>query len=163
MRFTLTHVIDADVDHFWKVFFDEAFNRALVQDHANMEVLEAYTAPDGKRHRKLEYTAKIELPSFVKKLVGDGRYTEIGDYDPGTGTYSAQSLPATGSDRFTNRFELRARALSGGRCERILTMDTTVTMFGVGSMIESLLERSQRTLQTKLVAFMNDWIRQHKA
>jgi Protein of unknown function (DUF2505) len=162
MSYTVSHTIDTDVDGLWQLFFDQAVARAMIKelgDVGNFEVVEERVDERGLKHRRIECWSNVELPGFVKKLVGDGAYTEIGCFDTELKKYTAQCVPKHGADKFKTSFEVTALPLGDGkRCERQITTENTVKLFGLGGMIESLLERTQREAHAHSAKFLNDWI-----
>ena len=163
MGYSVTHVIETDVDGFWKLFFDVELARAMLKAFGNVgsfEILEETTDAQGRKHRRIECRSNVELPGFITKLVGDGSYTEIGCYDPSIKRYSAQCVPKRGADKFSTSFQIEPRPIDGGaRCERHITTENKIKVFGVGGMLEGLLERAQRDAHTQSANFINEWIR----
>jgi hypothetical protein len=163
LGYTVHHTIDADVDSFWQLFFDQDLARAMLRDFGNaatFEVVEDRVDSEGTRHRRIECTSNVELPDFVKKLVGDGSYTESGRYDSALKRYTAQCVPKLGADKFQTHFEITAEPVGDGtRCQRQLVVENTVKVFAIGSMLERLLERTQREAHAKAAEFINGWIR----
>jgi Protein of unknown function (DUF2505) len=163
MSYTVSHTINTDVDGLWRLFFDQEVARAMIKEFGNVgnfEVVEERVDELGLKHRRIECWSNVELPSFAKKLVGDGAYTEIGCFDAERKKYTAQCVPKHGADKFKTSFEVTALPLGdGSTCERQITTENTVKLFGLGGMIESLLERTQREAHAQSAKFLNDWIR----
>jgi hypothetical protein len=163
LGYTVRHTIDTDVDSFWKLFFDPELARALLKSIGNaatFEVSGERVDDQGMHHRRIDCTSNTELPDFVKKFVGDGSYTELGRFDPTLKKYNAQCIPKLGADKFQTTFEISTSPLdNGARCERLTTVENKVKVFGIGGMIESLLERTQREADQKSADFINEWIR----
>jgi len=163
MGYSVNHVIDTDVEGLWRLFFDVELARAMLKAFGNVgsfEILEETTDAQGRRHRRIECRSNVELPGFITKLVGDGSYTEVGCFDPSIKRYSAQCVPKRGADKFSTSFEITARPLeNGSRCERQITTENKIKVFGIGSMLEGLLERAQRDAHNQSANFINDWIR----
>jgi hypothetical protein len=161
MRFTTRYPIETGVDGFWSLFFDDEFQLALLrsfQAAATRQVVEQRTDASGLMHMRIEYAAPADLPSLAKKLFGNGEYTEVGRYDANLRKYCAATVPKVGADKIVIHTELSAEPLSATRCERVLTMETTVKVFGLAKMLESFLEREQRQAQKRTVDFTNAWI-----
>lgn len=162
MSSTVSHTIDTDVDTFWRLFFDIDLARAMIEDLGNVggfNIVEERTDAQGLRHRRIECWSNVELPDFVKKLIGDGSYTEVGCFDPVRKTYNAECIPKHNAEKFGTKFEVTAVALDGGkRCERRVATVNKVKVFGIGSMIEGLLERTQREGHDRSARFINNWI-----
>jgi len=164
VRYTIKHTIETDVDSFWsRLFFDTEFNRALFQDFLGFttyRVLEEHTDPDGAIQRRVECAPKVELPAPVRKIFGDGvGYVEVGRYDPKLKKYFVEVVPKVGGDKVKTTTEIWTEALGDKRCERVVTVDSTVKVFGLGTFIEGFIEQQTRDLYARAADFTNRWIR----
>ena len=167
MVYCVKHVIETDVDSLWRVFFDESVVRAMLRDlgdPADFKIVEQHTDAQGLQHRRIECWSKVELPGFVTKLFGDGSYTEFGCYDAGRRRYSARCVPKHGADKMGTTFEITAVPVGdGSHCERIIEVENTVKVFGIGGMISGVLERTQRASHDHSAQFLNEWLRGQRA
>jgi hypothetical protein len=161
MRYTMRHTINTDVDSFWKLTFDHEFNRALYQRFDSIwQLIEQRTDDAGVLHRRVEYRSKVDLPAIARKLVGSGAATEIGQYDPVNKKYVAQTVPDGAGHKFVMNIEVSTEPLGDRCCERILTLEHVVKVFGIGPILEKLIDGPQRDMQAKAVDFINSWIRE---
>lgn len=160
MLFEMRHTIETDARNFWALFFDPAFNSALTRHHgAESVILEERTDARGLLHRRVEHRVPLKLPAFAKRLFGDGSCIEVGTYDATALKYSAQIVPKRGGELFRITAEAHTEPLEGVRCERVLRMENIVSIRGIGRAMEKLLESQQREAQTRLVDFVNDYLR----
>lgn len=163
MRYSVSHVIETNVDELWRLFFDESLARAMLRDlgdPADFKIVEEHVDAQGLTHRRIECWSKVELPGFVTKLFGDGSYTEVGCWDAVNRKYSARCIPRHGSEKVGTQFEITASPLQDGKhCQRTITTQNTVKVFGIGGMIASMLERTQRAGHDHSAKFLNDWLR----
>jgi hypothetical protein len=163
MSYKVTHKIETNVDGFWNAFFDPELSQALMDDlkeYAGFEILEERKDDQGNVHRRIHCWTKIEIPAIAQKLVGDGKYTEVGFFDNAKKRYKAQYLPNMNSDKIHTDVEIYAQPLGDGKhCERVIQVVNTVKVFGIGSMLASLLERTQREAHTHSADFTNNWLR----
>jgi hypothetical protein len=161
--YTVTHKIETDVDSFWNAFLDPQLVRALMDDlkeYAGYEVVEERRDESGNFHRRLQCWTKLEIPAIAQKFVGDGKYAEVGVFDNAKKRYKAQYLPNQNSDKIRTDFEIYARPIGDGtHCERVIEVDNTVKIFGIGGMLASLLERTQREVHQHSADFTNHWLR----
>jgi hypothetical protein len=166
LGYTVRHTIDTDVDSFWKLFLDQGVALAMWQDlgsPGSYEVVEEQVDDTGTTWR-IDYAANVELPSFAKKFVGDGSYSEFGRYDSVQKSYSARCVPRLNADKFGTTFAIRTVPVGDGtRCERVTVVENTVKVFGVGGLIERYLEHTQRDAHNRAADFLNRWIRSHGA
>jgi Protein of unknown function (DUF2505) len=165
VRYTIKHTIETDVDSFWgKLFFDVEYNRALFSDFLGFttyRVLEDRTEPNGERHRQVECVPKIELPAAMRKIFGNSvGYVEMGRFDPATRKYFVNGVPKVAADKVKTSSEIWAEPLGDKRCERIVTIDNTVKVFGLGTLIEGFIEQQTRDLYARAADFTNRWIRE---
>lgn len=166
MRYTIKHTIETDLETFWsKLFFDPEFNRSMFLDHlgfTSYRVLEDRTDPDGTRHRRVESTPKVELPAPARKLFGDNlSYTEVGRFDPSTKHYFVDALPPkVAGDKVKTTSEIWAEPVSDKRIERIVTVDCSVKVFGLGTLLEGIIEQQTRDNYAKAAEYTNRWIRE---
>jgi hypothetical protein len=165
MGYTVRHTIETDVDSFWRLFLDQDVALAMWKDlgsPGSYEVVEENISDDGSTTWRIDYAANVDLPSFAKKFVGDGSYSEFGTYDNVHKQYKARCVPKQNADKFGTTFEIRALPLGDGtRCERVTVVENTVKVFGVGGLIERFLEHTQRDAHNRAADFLNRWIRSH--
>jgi hypothetical protein len=163
MTYTVTHKIETDVDGFWTAFLDPQLVRAIMddlKDYAGYEVVEERRDESGNLHRRLQCWTKIEVPAIAQKLVGDGKYAEVGFFDNASKRYKAQYLPNQNSEKIRTDFVIYARPIGDGKhCERVIEVENTVKVFGIGGVLASLLERTQREVHTHSADFTNQWLR----
>jgi Protein of unknown function (DUF2505) len=165
VRYTIKHIIETDVDGFWdKLFFDDAFNRALFVDFLGFttyETLEQRTDPDGTVHRRIDCTPKVDLPGPARKLFGDSvGFVEVGRYEPKQRRYFVEAVPRMGADRVKTTSEIWVEPAGDKRCERVVTVDNTVKVFGVGTLIEGYIQQQTRDLYQYAADFANRWLRE---
>jgi hypothetical protein len=163
VRYTIKHTIETDVDTFWKLFFDAEFNRALFVDGLHFtvyQVLEDVREPSGAVRKRVECSPKIDLPAPARKIFGDSvGYTEIGRYDPTQKKYFADVVPKVAAEKVKTTSETWAEARGDKRCERLVQVDTTVKVFGLGGLLEGFIEQQTRDQYAKAAEFTNRWIR----
>jgi hypothetical protein len=125
-------------------------------------VVEERSDEQGNLHRRINCWTKFEIPSIAQKLVGDGKYAEVGFFDNIRKRYKAQYIPNMSSDKIRTDFEIYARPIGEGKqCERVIEVENTVKVFGIGGMLASVLERTQREVHQHSADFTNKWLREH--
>jgi hypothetical protein len=164
VRYTIKNLIETDVDTYWsKVFFDADFNRGLFTEclrFTKYEVLEDRTDADGTIHKRVECVPKVELPAAARKIFGDtAGYTEVGKFDPKTKKYSVDVIANMAADKIKTKSEIWVEARGDKRCERIVTVDNTVKVFGLGTLIEGFIEQQTRDSYNRGAEFTNRWIK----
>lgn len=165
MRFTIKHIFETDVDTFWnKVFFDEAYNRALCVDHLKFRLfntLDLKRESNGVITRRTENGPPAEVPKMVAKVLGDTvNYVEEGRFDPTSKKWSFSIIPAMAANKIQSVGELWVEPRGDKRIERIIQIDLQVKIFGIGSMVEQLIEKQSREMYGKAADYTNKWIRE---
>jgi hypothetical protein len=162
--YTVRHIIDTDIDTFWKLTFDQSLARIMLKKLGNQgdfRVLEERT--EGQlTHRRIDWISHVELPSFVQKFVGDGSYFEVGTFDAAAKRYTGDCIPKLSSEKFLSHFVITVEPIEGGkRCARVITTENTIKVFGVGGMIAKLLEHGQRESHDASAKFLNGWLQEN--
>jgi hypothetical protein len=165
MRFAIKHLLETDVDTFWhKIFFDDAFNRALCVDHLKFRIfktLDFKQEPNGVITRRVENGPPAEVPKVVAKALGDSvNYVEEGRFDPASRKWSFSVIPAVAANKIRTVGELWVEPRGEKRIERFIEVDIQVKIFGIGSMVEQLIEKQTRDLYDRAASFTNQWIRE---
>jgi hypothetical protein len=163
VRYTIKHTFNTDVDSFWdKLFFDPDYNQALFEGHLkfnNYRVLQLERGSDGSVHRRVECAPPIELPAVAKKAIGDSTsYVEDGRFDPKSRRFSVEVTPRVGGDKIKTHVTMWAEARGDKRIERIVEVDNSVNIFGIGKILEAFVEKQMRATYDEAAAFTNRWI-----
>jgi hypothetical protein len=163
MAYTVTHKIETDVEGFWKAFLDPELMSAIAEDlkeYAGFEVVEERRDEQGNVHRRVNCWTKFEIPAIAQKLVGDGKYAEVGIFDNAQKRYKGQYLPNKSAEKIRTDFVIYARPIGDGtHCERVIETDNVVKVFGIGGVLASLMERTQREGHDHSAEFTNKWLR----
>jgi len=165
MRFTIRHVIDTDEETFWQqIFFDEPFNRELCLGHLKFEVfrvLEMNREPDGAITRRIQNQPPAEIPGPVKKALGDSTsFVEEGRFDPASRRWRFRVIPAVAPDRIRTEGQLWVEPRGEKSVERVIEVEISVKVFGLGRMVEELIARQTRSSYDQAAVFTNRWIRE---
>ncbi|MDD9945520.1 MAG: DUF2505 family protein [Myxococcales bacterium] len=162
MRYRISHMIETDPQTFWEVFFDEAYNRALSIDHlgfSRYDVLSFERHDDGRITKRIEAAPEVELPGPVKKAFGHvTSYIEAGTFDPSTSRYVVDVIPSAAADKIKTKIEIWIEPRGDKRVERMVEVDNTVKIFGVGKLVEKFLEQQTREAYSLAAEFTNRWI-----
>jgi hypothetical protein len=163
VRFTIKHTFDVDVDTFWdKVFFDPEYNEALFKDHLGFKeynVLELATDDDGTVIRRVKATPATEVPGPVKKVLGDSAgYTEDGRFDPHNKRFTVRVTPNVAADKIRTTITMWVEPHGEGKVDRFVEVDVSVKVFGVGKMVEGLIEKQTRQNYDAAADFTQKWI-----
>lgn len=160
MKFQLTHVLSVSPATFWgRLFFDRTYNEHLYQalGFANMQVLELEERADGCVRRLLRAEPPLHVPAILKsKLQGKIFYTEDGIYDPAAQTWVFRSIPSVVPDQvsITGRIQLSPHAKGALHAVEV---EARVTAWGVGALIERVIERNTRDSFAITTQFIDRW------
>ena len=163
MRYTIRHTFDTDEDTFWgKIFFDPEYNRALFEDHLHFnsyQVLELDEREDGSVLRRVECAPPIEVPAVAKKVIGDSTtYVEEGRFDPKSRRFTVDVTPKMGADKIKTRVVMYVEPRGDKRIERVVEVDNKVKVFGVGKVVEVIIEKQTRASYDAAADFTKRWI-----
>lgn len=165
-KFTVTHEIHCDVDTFWKLFFDQAFNEAMYKQGLHFPEFRVLEQRETDREivRKVAGQPKMDMPGPVAKVLGSGfRYTEEGTFDKATRTWRWKMTPSTMADKLRQEGTLRVEPAGEGRVRRVAELVNEAKIFGIGGMLEGFAEKSLRQGWDDSARFMNGWISEGKA
>ena len=162
MRYTIKHTLNTTVDTFWKLFFEPEYNEKLFKERLKFSVYEVLALehkPDGSVYRKIHCAPPIEIPSIAKKFFGDSTsYVETGLYDPKTRRFNTDVQPKVGADKIHMRISIWAEPRGDKQIERFVDVEGSVKIFGIGKMIEGLLESNTRESYDIAADFTNKWV-----
>lgn len=161
--FTMTHEIDCDAERFWKLFFDRELNERVFErlGFPKWHVVEQRET-DAEIVRVVEVTPKLDMPRAVAKALGSGvGYVERGRFDRAAGKFAFEMEPSTLKDKIHNRGSVRTEPRGEKRIARITEIHIEAKVFGLGGMIESMMEKNTRDAWGKSAAYMNEWLKEH--
>ncbi len=158
--FTMKHELDCDCDRFWALFFDREFNEALFKalGFPAWTLASTYeTAAEIVRH--VTAIPKIEAPAAVAKLLGSSfGYDEQARFDKASKTLTFVITPNVLAGKLKNEGTLRCDPRADGRSTRVVTIVAEAKVFGLGSIIESVFEKSFQVGWQDSANFLNTWV-----
>ncbi|HKA90692.1 MAG TPA: DUF2505 domain-containing protein [Haliangiales bacterium] len=164
--FTLVQDIATDPENHWKLFLDPEFDRKQYLEgfrFPGYEILEHEVTDDAVIHR-IRVTPKLDVPAAVARALGARfGYTEDGKFDKKTGTWRSRMIPNILADRLRSDAVVRVAPAGEGTCRRTCELSVEARIFGIGGLVESALEKNLRKGWEDGAAYMNEWVRRHKA
>lgn len=163
-RFTVTHQINCDVETFWKVFFDKAFNERLYREALGFPSFQILEQREDEREvvRRVSGTPKVNLPGPVAKLLGPNfSYTEEGKLDRQKGVWAWTMKTSVMTDKLRQEGSLRLEATGSG-VRRIADLLIEAKVFGLGGLMESSAEKQLREGWDQSAVFMNRYLEEQK-
>jgi hypothetical protein len=162
---TTSVVLPCTPDAFWSTFLDESYVRILYVDeleyHA-FDVLELSAAS-----RKLRIAPNMRLPAPVAKLIGDSFvYEEHGTLDRAKNEWTWRMVqPANLDSKRKPRKDAvimhgvaRIETSGDDRCRRTDASSVEAKIFGLGSLIESTIDKELQRARAKEYAFLARWL-----
>jgi hypothetical protein len=165
---TVRHAFDIDVDTYWeKVFFDEEYTRRLYADvlsFESVEFLEATSSPDGVRTRKIRVKPKNDAPAVVQKVIGEAPSSlEDGRFDPAARVFRFHvTLLGKLADKVKISGDIKAVSTGDKRIDRVVTLNVSASIFGIGGIVESYIEKTLRDSYDKGAVFTRTFIVEKK-
>ena len=157
-RLTLIQGIALDLDDCWRLFLDDDFDRSLFLEgfgFPRYELLERRET-DAEVYRRIRVMPKLDLPGPVAKLFGESfAYTEDQTFDKKARRFRARGTPGVLSDRIYSESTIRAEAAGAGKCSRTIEINIEARVFGIGGLVESVLEKNLRTGWGQAEKYMN--------
>jgi len=155
---------DCDEDTYWnEVFFDEAFNEKLYMEDLGFPQwkVESQRNEGDVVIRSVRIVPKTaELPKPVKKLVGDNiGYREEGRFDWSQRRYTFQIVPHKLPDKLDVRGSMWIERRGEGRIDRILELEVTAKVFGIGGIVEKRIIDDTRSGYEKAYSFIQRRLR----
>lgn len=160
-KLSVTHTMDCDVETFWRVFFDDEYNKKLYLEGLSFKSFEQLEKTETKR--RMRGVPKMALPGPVAKLLGDSfGYEEQGTFDKAASKFSWKMIPNTMTDKLFTSGSVKVEAAGEGKCRRISEATIEAKVFGLGGVLEGTAEKEIRDGWEKEAAFMNRWVKDKK-
>lgn len=140
MRCEYRHPLPGTPERFWQTYFDPAFvEKSLLEAMGctRFTILEQSGDLAAGLHRRLESEQPIQAPAAVRSLVGEViAYVEDGRFDPRTGRWRFTITPSVLADKVKLSGEQWVEPAPGGGIERVIAIDCSVNLFGLGGVLE---------------------------
>jgi hypothetical protein len=163
-RFTIVQDLPMSADEHWRIFFDDAFERALYDEKLRFPKYELVENRDQGEtvRRKVRVTPRLDAPAPVLKVLGSSfGYVEDGTFEKKARVWRSRIITNVIADRLGTSFVVRADAAGEGRCRRTIDLDIDVKIFGIGGLVEAAFEKNLRDGWRDSLAFMIEWARRH--
>ncbi|MGZ3418177.1 MAG: DUF2505 family protein [Polyangiales bacterium] len=163
MDLEIRHVMECDIDTYWRCVFDDEYNRRLYADalkFREMKVLQQ-DPPGDQRSRKLQLNPPAaDLPAPIAKVIGDLSWREEGTFDAKSKRYRFKIIPASMPDKTTITGEVYCESKGEKRCERVLKMNVEVKIFMVGGLVEKRIADDTRKSYETAARFTNEYVKE---
>ena len=152
---------------FWDaIFFNPEFQRRVYIEALGCEsvtVGDVQNDADGKRTRSLSFTQKLDAPGAVRKLFGETTtMEERGTFDPVAKRWRFAMIPDRMPDKIRISGETWFVTTGPGQIERVCELDLSVSIFGVGSLVEKFMASATVESLAKQTRFIRAYIAEKK-
>ncbi len=160
----IEHTLQVSDDTFWKIFFQDDYNQALFLGELAFDGWKLVSQEDkGDRiERVVDVIPKLpDLPGPLKKLVeGGAAYRERNVFDKKAKRMSVDVEPSVLAGKLVIKGSIRTEPLGEKQCKRIVELNVTAKVFGIGGLIEARSISEVKTSYDKAAAFTNRWAKE---
>ena len=160
MQQRIEHTISMPAEHFWDVFFREEYVRREHLEALACQEFSVISPCSGapRFERTLFALPHLNIPNRLQKIVGSRvGYTETGYFDSAKQRYCFRLVPSILPTKIFLSGWYEVEALDAHSCKRICSLDSRVSVFGLGKMMEETIAKSNEDIQRKTAAFMSQW------
>jgi Protein of unknown function (DUF2505) len=152
-------------DLFWRIFLDPAYLRALYLEELKYKGFEILEITDALR--KLRIVPNFNLPGPIEALIGESfAYEEHGTLDRAHDVWTWRMVQPKDLHPAAKPREglvaalgsVRIEATSEHQCRRSNEVVIEANIFGLGGLIESIIEKEFRAAWVKETALLTRWI-----
>ncbi|MBL9103691.1 MAG: DUF2505 domain-containing protein [Myxococcales bacterium] len=166
MQYTITDDFDTSIDHYWDVYFDDAYNAELYRRlRIGREVLEVQREGEGEDlvvRRKVRLTPQREVPGIVSKFVkGALMYTEQNVFTRRTNTLEVVTIPGFMADKLTTRGTYKVQALGPNKVRRTWQGEVSCSIPLVGGKVERHIVDEVTAGYRDTTEFTRKWLQEH--
>ncbi len=162
---TTIAILPCTPETFWASFLNESYLTALYLEELECRAFDVIEI--GEASRRLRIVPKMKLPAPVAKLIGDSfAYEDHGTLDRARNEWTWRMVqPANLDPKSKPRKDVvamhgtvRIEAAGEGHCRRTDDFSIEASLFGLGSLIESTMEKELRSARAKEYAFLTRWV-----
>lgn len=166
MRYTISDDFDTSLEHYWQVFFDDAYNAELYKRlRVGREVLEVQKEGEGENlviRRKVKLSPQREVPALVAKFVkGAITYTEQGVFTARTNTLEVVTIPGFMADQLTTRGTYKVQSLGPNKCRRTWDGEISCKIPLLGGKVEKHIVEEVTQSYRDTTEFTRKWLVDH--
>ncbi len=165
MKSTLRHTFDIGADAFWNdLFFNHEFLERMYKEAlscVSVSFLEDSGDVPAGRSRRFTFTQKLDAPGPIRKIFGETTtMEERGQFDVAKKRWRFTMSPDRMGDKVKISGETWLEPAGDGRVERVDEIDYSVSIFGVGGLVEKFMASATGESFAKQAAFTRSYIEQ---
>jgi hypothetical protein len=158
-------ILPCTPETFWAAFLDESYLSTLYLEELECRAFAVIEI--GETSRKLRIVPKMRLPAPVAKLIGESfAYEEHGTLNRASNEWTWRMVQPANldpkskprKDAVTMHGTARIEASGAGQCRRTDTFSIEAKIFGLGSLIESTVDKELQRARAKEYAFLPRWV-----
>lgn len=166
MRYTISDDFDTSLEHYWQVFFDDAYNAELYKRlKVGREVLEVKQEGEGESlviRRKVKLSPQREVPALVAKFVkGAITYTEQGVFTARTNTLEVVTIPGFMAEQLTTRGTYKVQSLGPTKVRRTWDGEISCKIPLLGGKVEKHIVDEVTASYRDTTEFTRKWLVDH--
>jgi hypothetical protein len=166
MRYTISDDFDTSLEHYWQVFFDDAYNAELYKRlKVGREVLEVKQEGEGESlviRRKVKLSPQREVPALVAKFVkGAITYTEQGVFTARTNTLEVVTIPGFMAEQLTTRGTYKVQSLGPTKVRRTWDGEISCKIPLLGGKVEKHIVEEVTASYRDTTEFTRKWLVDH--
>lgn len=164
MESEVRNVLHVAPDVFWaRLFFDAGYTEKLYEalEFDRYEVLSERREDNGDVKRVVRGFPPLNAPGIIKRRLGAKlHYDEDGTFDAGRGVWSFRTVPSVVPDQVHIGGEIQLEPHPQG-CTHVVRMRTKVTAWGLGPLVERIIDRNTRSSYATFTQFTNAYAAEH--
>lgn len=166
MRYTISDDFETSLEHYWQVFFDDAYNAELYKRlRVGREVLDVQKEGEGESlviRRKVKLSPQREVPALVAKFVkGAITYTEQGVFTARTNTLEIVTIPGFMADQLTTRGTYKVQSLGPNKVRRTWDGEISCKIPLLGGKVEKHIVEEVTQSYRDTTEFTRKWLVDH--
>lgn len=164
-HFVARHLIHCDEKTFWKLFFSREVNARMYAEVLKFPAFSIVEEHDDEVSlvRKAVGRPRVQaLPEAVQKMLGSSfQYVEESTFEKAARRWRWKMTPSNMPDRLRNEGVLWIEPAGQGRITRVADVKIEAKIFGIGKILEGLVEKEIRSGWDESAAFLNKWLAEH--
>lgn len=166
VRSTVNHVLDCSVERFWKLYWDNEFQRAQLIEGLGFGTADllSFDETDTEIQKRVRIAPRLIVPPAVERVIGPAlSMEERGRFDKSTETYHWRQYLAILPEKLIPSGTVRVEPVGDDKCRRTGELQFEAKIFGVGRLIESAAMKNMIRGYDESADFMNRYLAQHPA
>lgn len=165
-----TQQLNCSAERFWALYFDETFTRALFVEGMGWDDPEIEVKRDDEEMfvRRMAAQPKLDIPGSVARMISKTLgYEEDGRFDKKRERWVMRHSTNIFGDKLDLKHIFTVDDQTDddgeGRCKLNAEVVVNAKIFGVGGLLERVIETNVHKILAQNTKFINDWVARHPA